>query len=74
MAFDQDTPLPRLERLLMKWPNSIRLKLAVHAARNKERREHEAKMRRLRGRIQRAVKEADLKRLEEILLAVELAG
>jgi hypothetical protein len=31
-------------------------------------------MRRLRGRIQRAVKEADLKRLEEILLAVELAG
>lgn len=55
-----------LERLLMRWPMSIRLKLALKEAREREAREAERAARALRGQIRKALMSADIRTLKNV--------
>ena len=63
-----------LERLLMRWPCSARLKYEIKKAKQREARETERAARALRGKIRKAIKGVDLRTLKSLVDELEQLG
>jgi len=66
LRIPEHATVAHLERLMMRWPNSARLKLAIKEAKLREAREAERAARALRGQIRKALMGADIKTLKNV--------
>jgi hypothetical protein len=66
LQIPEHATVAHLERLIMRFPCSIRLKLKLQEAKQREAREKEMALKRLRGQIRKSLMVADLSTLQKL--------